>query len=799
MAASGRPLGLGSRANLAANKAALMSGALVKKSTTTVTTTTTTKPARRGFGLFDSDNEFDSDTAEPVQKAPVRFTGDRSAFANMSDRSDSEGGASSRNTKSSSRKSRLTTPSKKIASRRGTPYHPTSRARRFQSAAESGADTDDEKLISESMFGDSPAPISKKKARFALANSEDEREESTELDTDQEQKTPIRNRRPSRPKPVEKSNQQSEETVISKTTWGQWLRSIVTHPVATLLTTHAPTKNDSHNHPKTPETEYRSPAMPGSFEKSLTLPPPPLPLPADETIHNHNNGNTHNGNYRFFNRDTQNTPVRNADGLFQHGISPFNMSSPASTASNGSASPASAKKGSRALTAPIASRRMAPPAAVTSYRKPSNFIARMRGETKQKRFDPYSRPSSTRRKRGAPVEILPEEITKDLTPEEELDMLERREKDRKVQEAEDRYLRREALRRMGKIVEDEEMSDTPTESKKGKGKGKGKVATVDDMDDDEDDRAHRSNTPPDSPPHKLNGSPLFQNLAPKGSPPLFQFVTGSTTASTSEKRAPVELNSGERYAGFASLFPSETDSDKENVHNPPPPPTMSHRELPAAPIPAPAPPASGTSLFPEKQPVGGFGISEGPVLQPTPVSPSMTRQRFDKFKPRVSSGLRESATIEKENEQDKENPSENFLNPHGEGPSSSGGKPSKAAFGTQVVSKPSTQISSSSALREVGRNASAGTGVKVDIGGKIAAVCPHPTSDSWHASLTMVKQLPVEELSALIAWPGVEVFTTADTKIQEAVRAAWKEDEQEWLGEWANGVFGEASAMVTRV
>jgi len=160
----------------------------------------------------------------------------------------------------------------------------------------------------------------------------------------------------------------------------------------------------------------------------------------------------------------------------------------------------------------------------------------------------------------------------------------------------------------------------------------------------------------------------------------------------------------------------------------------------------------------------------------------MTRQRFDKFKPRVSSGLRESATIEKENGHDKENPSENLFSLHGDGASQSspGGKPSKAAFGTQIASKPSTQISTTSALREVGGNAPAGTGVKVDVGGKIAA-------------------LPVKELSALVAWPGVEMYTTADTRIQAAVRAAWEEEEREWLEDWANGVFGGARDMVARV
>jgi hypothetical protein len=97
----------------------------------------------------------------------------------------------------------------------------------------------------------------------------------------------------------------------------------------------------------------------------------------------------------------------------------------------------------------------------------------------------------------------------------------------------------------------------------------------------------------------------------------------------------------------------------------------------------------------------------------------MSRQRFDKFKPRVSSGLRESATIEKENEHDKENPSENTNN--GEG-SSSSAKPGKATFGTQVVPKPASQVGSSGALREVGRNSPVGTGVKVDVRAKIAAV-----------------------------------------------------------------------------
>ncbi|KAF8541214.1 hypothetical protein BDD12DRAFT_878974 [Trichophaea hybrida] len=742
--------------------------------------TNSTPKKRRGFGLFDSEDEYDTDFVES-QKEPVQFSGDMSGFASMSD---SEGPSRSA-TKSSSRTSSLTTPKRRsaVANRRSTPYSSTTSRALMRAKRESkeSSENEEERLISESMFGPSPVSNKNQKARFvmsgALGYSEDE-QPSTEAETDPESyRTPNRelfSRKPktSRQQLVE-TNQHPEGSKIVKKTWGQWLRSIlpdvVTKPVESIMHTSHPEELEmSPATPfKTPE-QYRDGALPipGSFEKAVALPP------KDDNYINPN----------FLNHDTQRTPIRGSEGLFQFNKeSPFSVGSPVSTQSNASQSPASAKKGSRAPTAPTSAKRMIPPPPPVSYRKPSNFIERMRNAKKQKRYDPYSRPSATPRKVAGSFAAQPfEEMTKDLTPEEELELLERREKDRKVQEAEDRYLRRETLRRLGRSVEDEEMSDTPNVSSK---KGKGKEATVEDSPEMEDgmegDRSG-STTPPNSPPRQSSGSSLFSK--PAGAP-LFQFQNiAPKPAPTVEKKAPAESAPIDKpvFSFTSTNSFGEPDNDKENISQPPPPPVMSHRELPSPPVPAPTPPSLNGGLFAEKQPIGGFGISDAPIVQHAPLVSPMSRQRFDKFKPRVSSGLRESATIEKENEHDKENPSENTNN--GEG-SSSSAKPGKAAFGTQVVPKPASQVSSSGALREVGRNSPVGTGVKVDVRAKIAA-------------------LPVKDLSPIASWPiSLEVLSAGvDMKVQEYVKTAFAASSQEqWLQDWANEIFGAAREKVQRL
>ncbi|KAA8911034.1 hypothetical protein FN846DRAFT_937077 [Sphaerosporella brunnea] len=785
--ASGRSLGLGSRANQAAAKMPPPSftrqsstGVAAVKTTTITSTTTTAK--RRGFGLFDSEDDYDSEVAE-TPRQPVRFTGDKSGFVSDSDGSSSIArGTATR--KTSSRRSKLTTPSRKIAERRGTPYHKNTSGRLFRHTRGTESENDEERLISDSMFGAQPEPkgaAEKKKARFAVmsdALSEEEQveEESTEVDTDRERSLSPVKRSPRQRSPRE-AKQQSQSNV-TRQTWGQWLRSIVADPVGTLL--HAPVPVPARQPepaswpepPRTPTPELSVvPQMPGSFEKPPIAIPPPSPPPANKTLYSGRS---------FLGHDTQETPIRTGERLFQYAGTPFNFTSPASTASTVSASPASIKKGSRAPTAPTSAKRMAPPP-VQSFRKPSNFIARMRGVTKD-RYRPYGRPSASPVK--ATITHL-EKIPKNMPPTEILEILEQRERDRKVQEMEDRYIRRETLKKAGLPVEDEEMSETHEESAN-KGKGKGKVAmnaSVEDMDEDEEEQSGTT-TPPESPPQKQVG--LFKELSPsKPSQPLFQFKPIAPKPPLSpEKKAAPTLNGADKpafsFSSAASFGSEQEDNDKENMSNPPPPPNMSHRGLPAPPASALALPSSGTSLFADKQPVGGFGISEAPT------SPTMSRQRFDKFKPRVSSGLRESATIEKENEQDKENPSDRENNGE-EAPA----KPGKVSFGTQVTQKPAA----AGALREVGRNAPVSTGIKFDVRAKIAAVghLLPPLSSGIGAD---VAQLPVRDLSPIVAWPPVEVFAHGDQMIQDAVRQHWNVNELLWLQDWSNTVFRDARQQV---
>lgn len=479
-----------------------------------------------------------------------------------------------------------------------------------------------------------------------------------------------------------------------------------------------------------------------------------------------------------------------------------------------------------------------PPAA--SYRKTSNFIERMRNAKKQKRYDPYSRPSSSPKKAGRTIAPLQhEEVSAGLTPEEELEQLERREKDRKVQEAEDRYLRRETLRRLGRPVQDdEEMSDSAAEASCEKGKGR--AADAQDMEDSMQEDRVGSTTPPDSPPpqqarsiFKASGTPLFQfqNTAPK---PAATGAGVEKTASADQSPVDKPLFS----FGPTALF-GEADSDKENMSQPAPSPPPAAAGAPAAVAPAaaavaPAPVAATApvaGIFGEKQ-SGGFGVSEAGSSSSSSMSPM--RQRFDKFKPRVSSGLRESATIEKENEHDKENPSDNTANGNGngysynynianhagtntnngEGSSSSGaaqGKAGKAAFGTQVVPKqPSQFSSSSSALREVGRNSTTGTAVKIDVRAKIAAVSILSfllfllLLPSSHSLLTEM-QLPVRDLSPIAAWPiSLEVMKggSSDAKMMsEYVSTAFAASSSEgWLTGWAVGeLFGAARGKIERI
>jgi len=277
---------------------------------------------------------------------------------------------------------------------------------------------------------------------------------------------------------------------------------------------------------QTPHQEITNLDIPGSFEKSSP------PRERDTYI---------NPNFLNHKVTYDETPVKNSpDELFEYPTSRFFSRSPIR---NSPQPTASVKKGSRGPAAPSGVRRIIP-AAPDAFRKPSNFIQRMRNAKKTKRYDPYSRPSVTFRKVTAtrPAEA---EGGK-LTPEEELELQERREKDRRVQEAEDRYIRLAALRKLGRPVEDEEMEDkgstldnngktvTIEEVQDKEFVNSGMAATIGEVQDENMDADESgSTTPPISPPQKSSG-PLFQNLPEPGSQPLFQNL--STTAPADKKR-----------------------------------------------------------------------------------------------------------------------------------------------------------------------------------------------------------------------------------------------------------------------
>jgi hypothetical protein len=643
------------------------------------------------------------------------------------------------------------------------------------------------------MFGTSGSSKSQK-SRFsmsgALAQGDQNGEVSSEPESDaDQQKTPSKDassRKARTPRTKADEGKNTKSNGVVKQTWSQWLSSILPKSLARSESPEAEKKNI----PKTPrrendsdndetESNYSTPFqtprgtfgndnldMPGSYEK------PTAPAPKGDNFVNPN----------FLNNDSRRTPVRGPGGFNYNPQSPYDLpsptdSSPASSVASQTPQRSPQKKGSRSsLMAPTSARRMPPTPGAASYRKPSNFIERMRS-AKQKRYDPYSRPSAAHRRAPGYSTITYEEFPKDMSPEEELEFLERRAKDRKVQEAEDRYLRRLTLKRLGRPVEDEEMSDPDTPPRGDKGK---QLAIEDGQDLDGDsiisDRGG-STTPPDSPPQTPS---LFNKSA---GVPLFQF----------QPIAPKPPGSPEKLQNSPPGQPLFGDSD--NDWEPPPPPVMSHRELPGPAQPASVP-SLGGGLFGDKQPVGGFGISEAP----SPVA----KLRFDKFKPRVSSGLRESSTIEKENERLANNNKENSSTSD-DYDYNSGSKGGKTVFGQQSTNK--NQVSSSGALRELGKNSPVGMGIKIDVRSKLAAVCS-PSTIRRSLGLLLDHdadgniQLPVKDLSHIAAWPmQLELFSKGiDQEVQSCARDMFNSTcKESWMSDWASNVFGDASAMVERL
>ncbi|PWW74737.1 hypothetical protein C7212DRAFT_365236 [Tuber magnatum] len=738
---------------------------------------------RRGFGLF-SDDEDDSD----IERTPVSFSGNKSGFQALSpgDAGNSSPAASTSSMISplasstptrGSRNSALITPQRPRSAHRSTPYSTTtSRAlMRAKISKDATIDRESELISAETTYETSTTLVKKSKYTMCGARGNPQEDAEPEPDGREEQEgakdnkggqefsiTPSRNifSRTTTPNktPTKSPKKESQVPETGKKTWGQWLGAIlpasVKKPVKAILGDPAEARS-AEQEVRTPRKE--APAQDYDFEdnEGLSLPgsfgkAPPSPVRTPSQPPSKREQRKVEISYE--------TPSR--EGLLAY------------QKLKAAAAPRTLPPPSRRIIPTLASSktpgRSASPAVTpsSSFHRPSNFIERMKSAKRTNRYDPYSRPrgASTHGKKRSPEPSEP----KELTAEEELELLKRREKERKVQEAEDRYLKREIRKKLGQEDPeqdgdgDSEMSDTDTSFLQ---------PSVEEV---LDEGEPPTGAPPVSPAPR---SPARQSApatpTPTGSPPAFLFGNPSPPSATT---APTPAAPEPATAPTTWSFSS--DSDKENISSgPPPPPTMSHAQLPAPLTTSSHPPSiAGGLLGTSPQPAGGFGL--GLSKESTPLN--RQRNAAEKFKPHISSGLRESSTVdeEKENENDIENKKPFSGYDKENASSSSSGKlggPSNGGVGgglaMQSVFKPSGALKENSGVLNLGKS-----DAKVDLRAKIDAI-PH------------------RQLECTISWPslnqpfgGKDVRAAVESMLNTAA-----------MGEFPEGFDGEMFGLAVHV
>ncbi|CUS15629.1 unnamed protein product [Tuber aestivum] len=741
---------------------------------------------RRGFGLF-SDDEDD----EEIERTPVSFSGNKSGFQALSpgDVGNSSPAASTSSMISplasstptrGSRNSALITPQRPRSAHRSTPYSTTtSRAlMRAKISKDAMIDRESELISTETTYETTTTSVKRSKYTMSGARGNpregaepesDGREDQEEAESDKGGQefsiTPSRNifSRTTTPSktPTKSPKRESQVPEMGKKTWGQWLGAIlpasVKKPVKAILGDPAEFRSNEQE-AQTPRKEAPAQdydfednevlSLPGSFGKA---PPSPVRTPSQPPSKREQ-------------RKVEicyETPSR--EGLFAY-QKPRVAVAP--------------------RTLPPPSRRIIPTLAVSSktpgrsasptvtpsssLHRPSNFIERMKSAKRTNRYDPYSRPkgTSSRGKRRSSELSEP----KELTAEEELELLKRREKERKVQEAEDRYLKREIRRKLGQEDPeqdgdgDSEMSDTDTSFQQ---------PSVEEVPDEGEPPIVAPPAPPAS------NSPIRQSIPTPSTPPtgpaptfLFGNLSPSPTTPTATPAAP-------EPATAPTTWSFSSDSDKENISSgPPPPPTMSHAQLPTPLTTSSHPPSiAGGLLGTSPQPAGGFGL--GLPKESTPLN--RQRSAAEKFKPHISSGLRESSTVdeEKENENDIENKKPSLGYDKENASSSSSGKlggPSSGGVGggglaMQSVFKPSGALKENSGVLNLGKS-----DVKVDLRAKIDTI-PH------------------RQLECTVAWPslnqpfgGKDVRTAVESMFNTAA-----------MSEFPQGLDGEMFGLAVHV
>lgn len=662
-----------------------------------------------------------------------------------------------------------------------------------------GSASEDDKFIDDTLHGDpedvKPRPRSKR-SRYTMSGAL----ETQATVADKEAKSP-----PNRTlfqetsTPPAKSQARTTPRSTEKTTWAQWLKSIVPDSVKKPVSLFvAPTKKkDIFLSPKTPPktTTDDTPLLPGSFDK-------------DEPYINPN----------ILAESQQSSPSSRSPDLFSYNrsaslsLSPPNKSrgprrnrDPSSVDTPGTPS----RSVSQSFPAPTAT-------PVSAFRKPSNFIERMRSTRRTDRYNPYSRGGSARKTPQKGASILstgsPTNGSRELTAEEELERIEKRERDRRVQEQEDKYMKREVLRKLGKPVDDDETLEVGKDSVMKEFPPSPVVEEVTDEDEvtlpmpqQKQKQKQKVKTPAKRHPAvDTPGAGLVKETAPQI---LFGHKSPAPVPTFLSSSPPSAQGPDAMQGSFSS-----SDSEKENRTAPSRVATQSQSPIPSQPPPPPSPshrhlPTPSAPLEPSIQPPPISGGPSGIFSAPAPASPVASPSSPINFagglrrgsvpgmkhQPRVPSSLSHVENLSHEKEND-ENSVPSMMKGGSSSSSSSAQQPHPGDAPEKqraaIAKATGTPSSGFAGARLMERQSNEGRpGIKVDVRAKVAAVSFDTCFITFVCSVTdeYLLQLPTSDIiSEIIQWPAMP-GTFGDSQVKDAIRGLWT---AEWAGDFANPFAG---------
>lgn len=260
-------------------------------------------------------------------------------------------------------------------------------------------------------------------------------------------------------------------------------------------------------------------------------------------------------------------------------------------------------------------------------------------------FHPYARSPRTARFTPRPSTPAPEESKEQLSAEEELKMIEKRRRDRMVQELEDRYRARILAKKSGEpykeptysekepdlddfspaSTQEDNVEEEPKEEAKPKAAEKEKSTTRRGFglfDDEEDDEIMEEIQVPVKSTQSLNTLP-FSTFASSDNVNTPNKLPGSPKKDTSSSQSSSEVSPDSDKENYSAFF-------NEPIPTMPPAPVPSHAKLPS-PSKQPTPLSNNNQLNVKKQ-------------QESPAPLAKAKAQAEKFRPTKPSGLRESTT-----------------------------------------------------------------------------------------------------------------------------------------------------------